>query len=280
MNYMRWIVSGVVGLAFMAARSSRADDPAPGTNDINTLLKRIEELEQKVKQLEESQNAGTNAATHQHVQELEQKVTQLEKNQATLTGTDEKRQKEAPLISVGGEGFTLGTANGNFKLQLKGLLQVDSRTFFDDSGVAGNDTFLIRRMRPILQGTVFRDFDFVVVPDFGGTSAPQLFDAYINYRFNAAVQLQAGKYKPPVGLEMLQADQHTLFNERSLATDLVPNRDVGFELHGELWQGAVSYAAGIFNGVGDARISSNADFEDDKEFAARIFFQPFRSSSV
>src|SRR5207253_9789220 len=57
-------------------------------------------------------------------------------------------------------------------------------------------------------------------------------------------------------------------------------RDVGIELHGDLWNGAVSYAAGIFNGVGDARISSNVDFEDDKEFAARIFFQPFKSSSL
>ncbi len=43
---------------------------------------------------------------------------------------------------------------------------------------------------------------------------------------------------------------------------------------------AASYAAGIFNGVGDARNSNNADFEDDKEFAARLFLQPLKKSDL
>jgi len=76
-------------------------------------------------------------------------------------------------------------------------------------------------------------------------------------------------------LEQLQTDAYTLFNERSLVTSMVPNRDIGFELHGDIFGGAISYAAGIFNGVGDARNSSNVAFEDNKEFAGRIFFQPF-----
>jgi phosphate-selective porin OprO and OprP len=63
-----------------------------------------------------------------------------------------------------------------------------------------------------------------------------------------------------------------------LPTDLVPNRDIGAELHGDLFDGRASYAAGIFNGVGDARNSNNADFEDDKEFAGRLFLQPLKKS--
>ena len=50
---------------------------------------------------------------------------------------------------------------------LHGVLQVDNRSFFDDSGIQGNDGFLLRRARPILQGTLYRDFDFIFVPDFG-----------------------------------------------------------------------------------------------------------------
>ena len=100
-------------------------------------------------------------------------------------------------------------------------------------------------MRPILQGTVFQDFDFLFVPDFAPTAGPTIFDAYLNYRYSPALQFQAGKFKAPIGLEQLQADRDILFNERSLVTDLVPNRDVGFELHGDLFNGRVSYAAGI-----------------------------------
>jgi len=163
---------------------------------------------------------------------------------------------------------------------LKGVLQIDSRTFFDDSHTVGNDSILLRRARPVLQGTVARDFDFLFVPDFGGTSSPQIFDAYVNYRYNSALQFQAGKSKSPVGLEALVQDVDILLNERALPTSLVPGRDLGFQLHGDLFEGAVSYAAGVFNGVGDARNSSNFDFEDNKAFEGRVFFQPFKTTEI
>jgi phosphate-selective porin OprO/OprP len=81
-------------------------------------------------------------------------------------------------------------------------------------------------------------------------------------------------------LEQLQADQYVLFNERGLPTDLVPNRDIGFQLGGDVAGGRLSYAAGIFNGVGDGRNSANADFEDHREFAGRLFAQPFKGTSL
>jgi phosphate-selective porin OprO and OprP len=84
-----------------------------------------------------------------------------------------------------------------------------------------------------------------------------------------------------VGLEHLQADVNITFNERSMATDLVPNRDIGVELHGDLFRAAVSYAAGIFNGAPDySGTTANADYDDNKAFAGRIFFQPFKPTSI
>ena len=98
---------------------------------------------------------------------------------------------------------------------------------------------------------MFHDFDFNFTPDFGGSTV-QILDAYLNYRYSPELQLQAGKFKSPVGLEALAVGPVTTpFNERSLVTDLVPNRDLGVELHGDLFGGAVSYAAGIFNGAPD-----------------------------
>jgi phosphate-selective porin OprO/OprP len=278
-----WLIAAAGMGIQLGALTSSAQDAAPTADDIKVLRQKIEELEKKVKQLEghrereAEQKAGK---SQQRIEELDQKVKVLERNRELDQEAADAKAKQAPKITIGGDGFTFGSADGDFKVQLKGLIQADSRTFFGDSSIVGNDTLLMRRVRPILQGTVFRDFDFVFVPDFGGGSGPQLFDAYINYRYNAALQLQPGKYKPPVGLEYLQPDQYTLFNERALPTALVPGRDVGFELHGELFDGTVSYAAGIFNGVGDGRNSSNVDFEDNKEFAGRLFLQPFKTTSI
>ncbi len=60
----------------------------------------------------------------------------------------------------------------------------------------------------------------------------------------------------------------------------MPNRDLGFELHGDIAGGVLSYAAGIFNGVGDARNSSNIGFQDNREFDGRLFVQPFKGTEL
>jgi len=250
---------------------------------IKQLQKRIDDLEKKVKTLEQEKGTGAGAPdtqTKQRFEELDQKVKVIEHDREVEAEAAAAIAKEAPKLKVGDEGFSIASADGDFVLQLRGVLQVDSRTFFNESaGIVGNDALLLRRARPILQGTVFRDVDYLFVPDFAG-STPQIYDAYLNYRLLPELQLQAGKFKAPVGLEQLQEDRYIFFNERALPTDLVPNRDIGFELHGDLFKGVVSYAAGIFNGVGDARISNNTAFQNNKSFDGRLFFQPFKPTSL
>jgi phosphate-selective porin OprO and OprP len=283
-NALGLILAIVVGVSALKvwAQDVATNAPTVGTSadDIKALRQKIEELERKVKELEEKNKSEPQTDKNKaRTDELEQKVKILERNRELDVEAAEAKAKEAPKITIGGDGFSFGNADGSYALQLKGVLQVDSRTFFHDAGIVGNDSLLLRRARPVLQGTVARDFDFLFVPDFGGSSV-QIFDAYLNYRYRPELQLRAGKMKSPIGLEQLQADVDILFNERSLVTDLVPNRDLGIQLHGEILGGVASYAAGIFNGVGDARNSSNFDFEDNKAFEGRVFFQPFKTTSL
>ncbi|MEI9963317.1 MAG: porin [Limisphaerales bacterium] len=222
---------------------------------------------------------ATIEALRQQIQELDQKVRILERKRELDQDTATTAAKAAPKLTVSSSGFTATSADSNFVFSLKGLVQVDSRTFINDGAIRGNDGFLLRRARPIFQGTLYKDFDFNFTPDFGGSSV-QIFDAYANYRYAPWLQLRAGKFKAPVGLEYLQADPNTSFNERSLVTALVPGRDVGVQLWGDIYGGVLSYAAGVFNGVGDARNSANADFEDHREFAGRLFSLPFKNSKT
>ena len=243
------------------------------------LKQTVQALEQKVSALEQERETNQNQPGAL-VRDLDQKVRILERQRELDQEAAAAVAKTQPRLTIGAGGATFSSADTNFSISLHGLVQADSRTFPADGGIKGNDTLLLRRARPILSGTVFRDFDFMFVPDFGG-SAVQIQDAYLNYRYNPALQLQGGKFKSPVGLEALQSDPATSFNERSLATDLVPNRDVGFELHGDLFGGAVSYAGGIFNGAPDySSTTTNADYEDNKAFAGRVFFQPWKKSDV
>jgi phosphate-selective porin OprO/OprP len=257
--------------------------------EIEALKKEVQELGQKVQALEHQRELDQQTNPDQEqIQDLDQKVRVLGRQRELDQESAAAAAQAQPRITVGANGFSFGSADSNFVVALHGVVQVDSRTFQQNDKVPGNDSILLRRARPILSGTVYRDFDFLFVPEFGnGTpgasssaTTPSIYDAYVNYRYSPAFQIQAGKFKAPVGLEQLQADVNTPLNERSLVTDLVPNRDVGFELHGDIAGGVLSYAAGIFNGVGDARNSSNIGFQDDREFDGRLFIQPFKLTSL
>ena len=218
-------------------------------------------------------------ALRDQINALDEKVRILERQRELDIEADATKAKEAPKIVVGSSGLSVGSADSNFVFQLHGVVQVDNRTFFHDHGLQGNDTFLLRRARPIFSGTVYHDFDFYLMPDFGGSTV-QIFDAWINYKYAPWLQLKAGKMKTPVGLEELQSDNFTWFNERPFPNSIMPNRDIGFQLWGDLLGGKLSYAGGVFNGIGDNRNTSNFDFEDHREFAGRLFVMPFKGTSV
>lgn len=213
--------------------------------------------------------------------ELEQEVKVL-KRQLELKKEDEaKRNTEYPIITASAkDGFSIKSPDDNFKLRLRGLLQVDSRTFTDNKKDLGyNDTFSIRRARPIFEGTVARDFDFYVMPDFGSNSA-QLVDGWLEYKYFPKAKIKAGKFKAPLGLERLQSDSVANFVETGFPGNIVPNRDVGVQLSGDVLNNTVNYAFGYFNGGADGSNVADTDNNNDKDVIARVFVQPFKNSDT
>ena len=135
------------------------------------------------------------------------------------------------------------------------------------------DTFGLRRIRPYLRGRLAQRFEFYVNPDFaGGMVVVQ--DAYLDTRFSPAFVVRFGKAKSPLGLERLMPVAGILFFERALPTALVPNRDVGVQVLGDVAGGIVSYAVGVMNGVPDGG-SADLDTNDGKDLVGRIAVRPF-----
>jgi len=178
-----------------------------------------------------------------------------------------------PAPVAGSDGFGLRSSDGAFVVRIRGGIQYDARFFAADSEKVATDQFEVRRVRSDIQGTLFTNYDFRVNIDFA-VSRVDLLDAYGNVRFTPAFQLRAGKFKAPVGLERLATPFAVPLAERGLPTALVPNRDIGVQLHGLIDGGRVEYTVGAFNGVADGA-SADADTGDSKDLAARVFVLPF-----
>ncbi|CAG0954390.1 hypothetical protein MTYP_00374 [Methylophilaceae bacterium] len=210
------------------------------------------------------------------VQELDQKIRVIDRKNEVASEAAAAEKKAAPKVIASDKGFGIESPDGQFKFRLSGLLHVDHRWAIDDNDLQSNDGYLLRRVRPTFQGTLFGKYDFRFTPDFA-PSAANVQDAFINARFQPWFAVQAGKFKTPVSLERLQSGSDLRFTERAyVANSLLPNRDIGVQIHGNVFGDKLSYAFGNFNGVQDGGSSSNTDNNVDREWAGRIFAHPFK----
>ena len=210
------------------------------------------------------------------------------------------QQKPSVIVSEK-DGIGLKSSNGDFSIKLHGLVQADYRSN-TVSGSSANG-WLIRKARPWIEGSLFGWIDYKITPEFSTTTSnvasspsgtpptgtlpvvgsatlgtPEVIDAYADFKFQPWLKLRAGKFKPFVGLARLQSDTVGKFLEQSYVTaNLLPQRDVGAALFGDLFEGKLSYAVGYSNGVIDGGDQSVAiDNNNDKELTARLFTEPFK----
>src|SRR6185436_11394454 len=131
----------------------------------------------------------------ERLDEVDQRVKIMERKEEIAK--EEAAKKAAAAAGADKDGFVFKSADGSFKLRIRGVVQGDARFWQDDELKPNVDTFLVRRARPIVEGTVYKYFDFRIMPDFGsGTTSLQ--DAYVDAKLGKApIKVRARKFKAP-----------------------------------------------------------------------------------
>lgn len=280
----------------VASHAAAADSPSPKKRPtVEELERRIEILEQKLDAQQQAIAAAVQSAapaqqaalvpasppaTAQVTREPAAQLPVAEQGAASATVSNRQ-------IFAGPGGFSFQSPDGADQIRFHGEFDFDGR-FYDDNLTpdGARSTWLLRRARPIIEGTFDKIFDFRFNPDFaGGKSVIQ--DAFLAARFNPLFVLTAGKFKEPFGLERLQFSPNNRLIELGLPSDLVPNRDLGVQVSGSyaFSTGTITYQLGYFDGVADgistdANAAPDVDNNDKKDWVARVFTEPFRKTDV
>src|SRR5512141_757764 len=167
------------------------------------------------------------------IEEQDQKILVLQRKLEIQDDAAKTAKETTPVVKASPTGFSFQSADGQNTIKLRGTLHFDGRFFESDD--PGNpplvDTWQVTRLRPIIEGTVGGIYDFKFMPDFGqGKTIIQ--DAYVTARFRPQLQVTAGKFKAPFGLERLQSANDIRFVARAFPTSVAPNRDLGLQVGG------------------------------------------------
>jgi phosphate-selective porin OprO and OprP len=259
-------------LVWAAALVAWATLPVPAARAQSTISadqkdREIADLKREIKLLEKRVDT---------LEGLDQKVKVIDRKLDVQAETEQAKANQAPIINASDKGFWFASPDGNYKVQFGGILQVDGR-FFTTGDDSTGSTFYLNRARPILTGTLWKYYDFNFTPDFGQGKV-LIQDAYINDTMFDYANLQAGKYKAPFDLERLQVDRYIEYSQRSEIQNLVPNRDIGAELHASLFENRLMYQVALMNGVPNNTASVDTDNNDGKDFVGRFFVTPFVNS--
>jgi phosphate-selective porin OprO/OprP len=241
----------------------------------------------------DSSTADTIQELKNEVQALSQKVDSLEDQQDTdEKSTQTQRFKNATTVTASSKGFQIQSADHQFNLNLKGLLQADDREFLtpNNNGASPGDGLYLRRARIIFDGTLWGAYSFRIEPEFGsrmggagGTSSTTatLATADVNIHYLEPLQFLVGRFKGPVGYERSQLVANNIWIENGLTQNLTTQYTEGFLAHGDIDDNVFSYGAGVFE---DVRDNANTDIQsmidNNNSFEGDVYVNPFKKTDI
>ncbi|MBI4614260.1 MAG: hypothetical protein HY720_11665 [Planctomycetes bacterium] len=237
-----------------------------------TVEDRLRELERLVR--DQQRTIADQGATIQQLRERQGETDPARIDAAVDKYLEEKKKKgELTDWKAGYDGkFFMGSTDDNFRLQIGGYGQADSRWF--PTSYPPTDTFFLRDMRPSIDGKLWKYYEFKIQFELN-TSTNNIRDAWLNFHYIDELQFKVGQHKHPFCRDDLRGADATDFIDAPYITRFIsPSRDSGASFHGKLFDGIVEYGVGFYNGDG---INVAPDTNDAKDVAARINLSPFKT---
>ena len=208
------------------------------------------------------------------------------KEKGVITEDDYKEIiKSRPYTYTPGQGFSLMTEDGKYRLTIGGQYQIrydflglDSDT---NGGIAQDySKFQFRRAKLCLSGNAFtKDLTYTMNINFansngtaGTTSSGGLLEeTYLQYRLIDEAQFRFGQDKVQFGRGFITSSSKLQFVDVSNITNaFIPGYDTGLSLGGIVLDGLINYTVGVYGGAGQNTFRST----NDNAFAARIAVNP------
>ncbi|HTO42308.1 MAG TPA: porin [Rhizomicrobium sp.] len=262
------LLAGATTLTFVTAAH------AAGT----TTDAKVDALQQQVQQL----NAELQTLKQQRAEQADQidpsaAVIDLKRSTAAQYAELQAQRAKDVQISLKNGRPTFTTSDGDFSLAIRSLIQYDTAYYAQGQRPAGSDLSSgnnFRRARLGVNGTLFKDWSYEFIYDFGGSGieGASISSAFIQYDGLGDVHLKLGAYSPPASFDDSTSASDLLFLERAQPTDLARSiaaadgRDAAtIFAYDDNYFAALSYTGGV--------VGETAAFDEQQAVVGRVAYR-------
>jgi phosphate-selective porin OprO/OprP len=200
--------------AFAAAKKEAAPDPR-----IGVLEQQLRDVQLQLRQIKASQADADSSAA----------LGDLKRSTSAQYVDINNRLDAQPKTSISNGRVSFASADGAFTLALRALVQFDVGYFAQGKNPASvdlNSGTNFRRAQLGFQGTVYNDWSYNFIYDFGGYGVENrgyIYNAYIQYDGLRPFGFRIGAYTPAEGLEDQTSSGELFFPERAASVDVARN---------------------------------------------------------
>lgn len=318
MKRRTWRVAAAIALvaAFWQSRAPAQQQPPPaaGTTaatqeEVRSLRELVNELNERLGRIEAQAAGATQPAAapsapgavpseledlREQVYELNKRLRQIEVQAETDKAAADAAAKKAPIVTAGGDGFSISSPDKAFQLKLSARAAYDFAFFDQDEELeraVGDEQdgtgFPYARLQ--LTGKMWEYITGVFEIEFAGENGqdtPSFREVYfqidnIPYGGDRGFDLRAGHYREPFSMEDLIGVPYRTFNERSLANVFVPSYNPGIQisdaLFGDPKKERLTWALGVFKEADNWPSANDSDEDQGYQITARVTGLPWYS---
>ena len=261
------LLAGTASIALASAAQAGGKHVSDGTSEASA---NSDAQQAKIQALEDA------------IQDLSSQVQDLKRSTGDQYTDVQNQQSSAVKVTIANGRPTISSADGNFTLAIRALVQVDNAYYSQTAAATalpaayGPDLSSgtnFRRVYLGLQGKVFGDWSYNLNFDFGGSGGTEtpghIQSVYLHYDGLAPWAFRVGAYPPPANIEDGTSSGDTIFLERNSPSNLQrgiaggDGRDAVTILYaGERFFGALSYTGG--------KAQDSAVFDEQQAVLGRV----------
>lgn len=305
-----WVCATLAGALLASTATSALAAPSATDTKLETMQRQLDEMRAQMEQVRAaSQGDARVGALQQQLEAISQQLAEMKAAQETATAdiiTLKAPPSGGTVITTLPNGKpAFATADGRFTANLRAIIMLDAGKYFQDdhlgSAVVGrdlNEGTNFRRGRIGFDGKLFKDFDYSIVYEFGGSGAEdpgRLYEAQATYVGLKPFRIRLGAFEPNIGLAAATSTSQMPLMERPSPAEVARgvaagDSRVGLQvtangLWGEGDTGIATrwLAAGALTGNNIATISSSGSataqpFDEQTGIIGRLAFAPFSST--